>query len=57
LIRAPLTGTVLAMRPEGEFLAPSAARPSFREREHARGRVPEDGEILDTDFERLRKRS
>ena len=43
------------MRPEGAFLAPSAVRPSFSEREHARGRVPDDGEILETDFDRLRR--
>ncbi len=32
-------------------------RPSFSDRDRARGRVPEDGAIMDTDFERLRRRS
>jgi hypothetical protein len=45
------------MRPEGAFVAPSAVRASFSEREHARGRVPDDGEILVTDFDRLRRRA
>src|SRR5207245_9359563 len=57
VIRAPTSGIVLSMRPEGEFLAPSAVRPSFSEREHARGRVPDDGEIIETDFDRLRRRA
>jgi hypothetical protein len=57
MIRAPTSGIVLSMRPEGEFLAPSAVRPSFSEREHARGRVPDDGEIIETDFDRLRRRA
>jgi hypothetical protein len=57
VIRAPNSGIVLSMRPEGVFLAPSAVRPAFSEREHARGRVPEDGEILETDFDRLKRRA
>jgi hypothetical protein len=57
VIRAPTSGVVLSMRPEGAFLAPSAVRPSFSEREHARGRVPDDGAILVTDFDRLRRRA
>jgi len=57
VIRAPTSGVVLSMRPEGAFLAPSAVRPSFSERGHARWRVPDDGEILVTDFDRLRGRA
>jgi len=57
VIRAPTSRIVLSMRPEGAFVAPSAVRPSFSEREHARGRVPDDGEIIETDFDRLRRRA
>ena len=57
VIRAPSSGLVLAVRPDGEFLAPSTVRPSFSDRDRARGRVPEDGEIVETDFERLRDRA
>ncbi len=55
VVRAPHSGLVLTLRSEGEFLAPSAVRPPFSEREHARGRVPEDGDVLETDFDRLRR--
>lgn len=54
--RAPVSGIVLSMRAEGAYVAPSAVRPSFTERERARGRVPDDGDILETDFDRLRRR-
>jgi hypothetical protein len=57
VIRAPSSGIVLTVRPDGEFRAPSTVRPSFSDRDRARGRVPEDGAIMDTDFERLRRRS
>lgn len=57
VIRAPNSGIVVSIRPDGELLAPSSVRPSFSEREYARGRVPEDGEILQTDFDRLRRSS
>jgi hypothetical protein len=56
VIRAPSSGLVLAVRPDGEFLAPSTVRPSFSDRDRTRGLVPEDGEIIETDFERLRGR-
>ena len=56
VIRAPESGIVLSMRAEGEYVAPSAVRPSFSERERTRGRIPDDGEILETDFDRLRRR-
>ena len=55
VIRAPNSGIVLSMRPDGEYLAPSSVPPSFSEREHERGRVPEDGAIVQTDFDRLRR--
>jgi len=55
VVRAPDSGVVLSLRPEGDVLAPSSVRSSFTEREHARGRVPEDGAILETDFDRLRR--
>ena len=57
VVRAPSSGIVLTMRPDGDYLAPSAVRPSFSERERARGRVPDDGDVLETDFDRLRRRS
>jgi hypothetical protein len=57
VIRAPSSGLVLAVRPDGKFLAPSTVRPSFSDRDRARGRAPEDGEIVETDFERLRGRA
>jgi hypothetical protein len=56
VIRAPESGIVLSMRAEGPYVAPSAIRPSFTERDRARGRIPDDGEILETDFDRLRRR-
>jgi hypothetical protein len=56
VIRAPESGIVLSMRAEGEYVAPSAVRPSFSERERTRGRIPDDGEVLETDFDRLRRR-
>jgi hypothetical protein len=55
VVRAPDSGVVLSLRPEGDGLAASSVRPSFAEREHARGRVPDDGAILETDFDRLRR--
>jgi hypothetical protein len=55
VVRAPDSGVVLSLRPEGDGLAASSVRRSFAEREHARGRVPDDGAILETDFERLRR--
>jgi hypothetical protein len=56
VIRAPESGIVLSMRAEGAYVAPSAVRPSFSEPERTRGRIPDDGEILETDFDRLRRR-
>ena len=55
VIRAPNSGIVLSTRPDGEYLAPSSVRSCFSDREHERGRVPEDGAILQTDFDRLRR--
>src|SRR5262249_17701232 len=54
MVRTLNSGIVLSMRPDGDYLAPSSVRPSFTEREHARGRVPDDGAIVQTDYDRLR---
>lgn len=55
IVRAPGSGTVLRFTPSGAYLPPSTTRAAFTDREHARGRVPEDGDVLNMDFEPLRK--
>jgi hypothetical protein len=54
IVRAAASGVVLSMRAEGHYLAPSAVRPPFTEADYEGGLVPEDGSILDLDFEQLR---
>lgn len=54
IVRAPATRTVLRFTPSGAYVRPSTTRAAFTDREHARGRVPEDGDVLHVDFERLR---
>ena len=54
VVRAPASGTVLRFTPNGAYLPPSTTRAAFTDREHARGRVPADGDVLNVDFERLR---
>jgi hypothetical protein len=54
IVRAPASGTVLRFTPSGAYVQPSTTRAAFTDREHARGRVPEDGDVLHVDFERLR---
>jgi hypothetical protein len=57
IVRAPASGTVLRFTPGGTYMPPSTTRAAFTDREHARGRVPEDGDLLNADFERLRNAS
>ena len=54
IVRAAASGTVLRFTPSGAYIAPSTTRPAFTDREHARGRVPEDGDVVNVDFDRLR---
>jgi hypothetical protein len=56
VVRAPNTGVVLDFRCTGAPLSASSRRSHFTSEEHADGHVPEDGAILDVDFESLRSR-
>jgi len=54
LVRAPTTHELLDFRVLGVNLQASARRPPFSAEEYRRGSVPEDGSVLDVDFESLR---
>ena len=56
IAQVPRSGHVLGTRCLGEYLAPAAVRPAFTDREHARGLVPDDGEVIDGGrYEALRR--
>ena len=46
----------LDMTCEGEYLSPICVNPPFTVKNHKSGVAPEDGEILETEFGRLKKR-
>ena len=46
---------VLDMECEGEYLSPVCVNPPFTDKDHKAGLAPEDGEILEAEFERLKK--
>jgi hypothetical protein len=55
IVRTPGTGTFLDLRSEGGYLPPTATLPPFSKERLKRGDVPEDGELLEVDFEALRR--
>ncbi|HEX2188263.1 MAG TPA: hypothetical protein VHG51_05160 [Longimicrobiaceae bacterium] len=55
LVRTPLTRLVLDLRCTGAPLPPCGVRPPFTAEEFRADRVPEDGAVLETDFDRLRR--
>jgi membrane protein implicated in regulation of membrane protease activity len=54
VVRAPTTRIVFSVTCEGAPIQPSSRRPPFTDDEYEGGRVPEDGAVLDVDFETLR---
>jgi hypothetical protein len=46
----------LDIRCEGEYIAPVCVNPPFTKKDGRAGLVPKDGQILEIDFERLKKR-
>ena len=56
LERAAASGLFLELTPLGPAFAPSGTLAAFTSEDHHAGRVPEDGQILDLDFEALRAR-
>jgi hypothetical protein len=54
IIRAPASGLVLDLKCAGEAYPASSTRACFSEADHLENRVPEDGEVLDVEFESLR---
>ena len=53
--RAPHTAVVLDAASEGAAFAPSGTRPPFGQEDYRRGGVPEDGALVDVDFEALKR--
>lgn len=56
LERAAASGLLLELTPLGPAFPPSGTLPAFRTEDHHADRVPEDGQVLDVDFESLRAR-
>lgn len=54
VVRTPTTRQLLGLNVLGTYVPPSAQRPPFQDEEYRRGAVPEDGSLLDVDFESLR---
>jgi hypothetical protein len=53
--RLPHTRLLFDFRCEGSYLAPTAKLPHFTSDQRERGEVPEDGAIVDLEFEALRR--
>jgi hypothetical protein len=53
--RAARSQAVLDMTCEGECLPPVCVHPPFTAKDYKTGAAPKDGEILETDFEELKK--
>lgn len=54
--RAAQSGLFLDLIPHGPAFPPSDTLPPFNDADHAAGTVPDDGDLLELDFERLRAR-
>jgi len=55
LMRAPYTGTIFDLKCEGTYFEPVHTNPAFNIKEYKTGQVPCDGQVLDVDFESLKK--
>jgi hypothetical protein len=53
--RSPLGRIVLDVKGSGEYLAPTSLLPPFPEERLARGEVPSDGDLVDAEFEAIRR--
>jgi hypothetical protein len=56
VVRAPESGTVLDLTTSGESVPVSARLEPFSPADHREGRVPEDGTLVDLDFDAVRSR-
>ena len=57
VVRAPHTGTVLDFQCAGTPVAVSSRREPFSAEQHRHGSVPDDGAVLEVDFESIRSGS
>jgi hypothetical protein len=55
LVRTPHARMFLDLRVSGSYLRPSTTRPRFTDQEYRSGVVPHNGDLLDLNFETLRK--
>jgi membrane protein implicated in regulation of membrane protease activity len=57
VVRAPHTDIVFDLRCEGTAMGPAPQLPAFTTADWDQGRVPNDGALVDVDFEALRRRA
>jgi hypothetical protein len=55
IVRTPASKIVLSLTTSGAYRPPSTVRKPFADRDHERGRVPQDGDAVSIDFDELRK--